>query len=141
MFTDRVEVTFEAGHRLLFYKGKCESPHGHTFKVEIMVSSGDLDDLGFVVDFVELKNKVGGWIDENWDHAFLVNGQDQELRRALDSLTDKKVFVFEDGNPSAENMARYFYNMVSEWYGKLVSKVRVWESPSDYAEYFERSAK
>jgi 6-pyruvoyltetrahydropterin/6-carboxytetrahydropterin synthase len=140
MFTDRVEVTFEAGHRLLFYKGKCESPHGHTFKVEILVSSENLNDLGFVVDFVELKDKVNRWIEENWDHAFLVSGEDQELRRALDSLTDKKVFVFEDGNPSAENMARFFYQKVAEWYGKLVTRVRVWESPYDYAEYFERAA-
>ena len=39
MFTDRIELTFDAGHRQLYYQGKCESPHGHTFKAEILVSS------------------------------------------------------------------------------------------------------
>ena len=138
MFTDRIELSFEAGHRLLYYKGKCEAPHGHSFRAEIMISSANLDQLGFVVDFVQLKEKVSGWIDENWDHAFLVNRQDQELLHAFDSLTDKKIFVFEKGNPSAENMARYLYEIVYNWYGELVLKVRIWESTSDYSEYFER---
>ena len=103
-----------------------------------MISSANLDQLGFVVDFVQLKDKVGRWIDENWDHAFLVNGQDQELLQALNSLTDKKIFIFEKGNPSAENMARYLYEQVNGWYGNMAPRVRIWESPSDYAEYFER---
>jgi 6-pyruvoyltetrahydropterin/6-carboxytetrahydropterin synthase len=138
MYIDRIEILFEAGHRLLFYKGKCEAPHGHSFKVEIMVSSPTVDDLGFVVDFVQLKQKVGQWIEENWDHAFLVNGQDKELLAVLNSLSEKKLFVFDRANPSAENLARYLYQQMQNWYGNLVSKVRVWESPSDYAEYFEQ---
>ena len=90
MYQDRIEIIFDAGHRLLKYKGKCEVPHGHTFRTEIMVRADGLDQLGFVVDFVELREKIGKWIDENWDHAFLVNAQDQELLNALDSLTEKK---------------------------------------------------
>lgn len=138
MYTDRIELTFEAGHRILYYKGKCEAPHGHSFKAEVMISSDNIDQLGFVIDFVQLKGKVTRWVDENWDHAFLVNGQDQELLCVLNSLTDKKIFTFENGNPSAENMARHLYSQVHEWYGDLVSKVRIWESPTDYAEYLER---
>lgn len=137
MYADRIELIFNSGHRLLGYKGKCEAPHGHTFKVEIVLNSDKTGQMGFVVDFVELKEKIGKWIDDNWDHAFLVNGQDEELLRALNSLKDKKIFVFPDQNPTVEVMARYLYNYVRELYGGLVSKVRVWESPTQYAEYFE----
>jgi 6-pyruvoyltetrahydropterin/6-carboxytetrahydropterin synthase len=131
MYQDRIEIIFDAGHRLLKYKGKCEVPHGHTFKTEIMIRSDALDQLGFVVDFVELRNKIGKWIDEKWDHAFLVNAQDHEL------LTEKKVFVFDEGNPTAEVLAKHLYEYVHEIYGSLISKVRIWESPNQYAEYSE----
>jgi 6-pyruvoyltetrahydropterin/6-carboxytetrahydropterin synthase len=126
MYRDRIELIFDAAHRLFKYGGKCESPHGHTFK------------MGFVVDFVQLRDKIGRWIDENWDHAFLINEQDQELLRALNSLTEKKIFVFHNENPTAEVMAKYLYNHVQKLYGDLVSKVRIWESPNQYAEYLER---
>ncbi len=137
MYTDRIDLLFDAGHRLFGYKGKCEVPHGHTFKVEIMLSSDRIDEMGFVVDFVELKNRVGKWVDDNWDHAFLVNEQDEELLGALGSLNDKKVFLL-SGNPTAEVLARYLYDHVHKLYGNLVSKVRIWESPNQYAEYYQK---
>lgn len=141
MYADRIELLFDAGHRLLKYKGKCEAPHGHTFKAEIILSSNRIDEMGFVVDFVELRDKVGDWIATNWDHAFLVNDQDEELIRAFNLLTHKKVFLFHNENPTAEVMAKYLYIYVQKLYGGLVSKVRIWESPNQYAEYFEEEAK
>ncbi len=138
MYADRIELVFDAGHRLLKYKGKCESPHGHTFKAEIVLSSEKLGKMGFVADFVELRERIGKWVDEHWDHAFLINDQDQELLSAFNSLTEKKIFVFHEENPTAEVMARYLYDNVHKLYGDLVSKVRIWESPNQYAEYFRR---
>jgi len=138
MYADRIELIFDAGHRLLKYKGKCEAPHGHTFKAEIILSSEKLDQTGFVVDFVELRDKIGGWIDENWDHAFLANEQDEELIDALNLLKEKKIFIFHNQNPTAEVMAKYLYDYGYKLYGDLVSKVRIWESPNQYAEYFKR---
>ena len=137
MYANRIELIFDAGHRLLMYKGKCEAPHGHTFKAEIVLSSDKIDQTGFVVDFFELRDRVGKWIDDNWDHTFLVNGRDTELLRALDSLKDKKVFTFQDENPTAEVMAKYLYSYVRGLYGSLVLKVRIWESPNAYGEYSE----
>jgi 6-pyruvoyltetrahydropterin/6-carboxytetrahydropterin synthase len=87
---------------------------------------------------VELRDKVGKWVDENWDHAFLVNDQDEELLRALNSLKEKRIFVFRNENPTAEVMAKHLYDYVRKLYGDLVSKVRIWESPNQYAEYFKR---
>lgn len=138
MYEDGVGIIFDAGHRLLRYRGKCEAPHGHTFKAEIMLNSRKLDQLGFVTDFVELRARLGKWIDENWDHAFLLNEQDQELLDALNSLREKKVFIFHNQNPTAETMAKYLYDHTYKLYGNLVSKVRIWESPNQYAEYSRR---
>ena len=47
MFVDRVAITFDAGHRLLNYPGKCASPHGHTFTAEVLVAGRDLDGRGW----------------------------------------------------------------------------------------------
>ena len=138
MYKDRIELIFDAGHRLLRYGGKCESPHGHTFKAEIMLTSEKLDEMGFVMDFVELRGKIGKWVDENWDHAFLINNQDQELLSALNSVKEKKIFVFHSMNPTAEVMAKYLYDYCHELYGEMVSEVRIWESPNQYAEYFQQ---
>ena len=102
-----------------------------------MLSSAALDDMGFVLDFTELKAEVGKWVTEHWDHGFLLNDRDQELLTALKSLTRSKIFLFSDENPTAEVMAKRLFGVVSERYGSLVSKVRIWESPSQYAEYFE----
>lgn len=135
MYADRIELVFDAGHRLLKYRGKCETPHGHTFRAEIMLSSQKLNELGFVVDFVELRDRIGEWVDENWDHAFLLNDQDEELLRALSSLSEKKLFLFRNVNPTAEAMARHLYDRVRGLYGDMVLKVRIWESPNQYAEY------
>lgn len=137
MYRDRVELTFDAGHRLLGYGGRCQAPHGHTFRAEIMLASTKLDQMGFVADFVELRDNVGKWVDDNWDHAFLANDQDEEIVRALNMLTEKKVFVFRHENPTAEVMAKYLYERVREMYGSVVSSVRIWESPNQYGEYFE----
>ncbi len=137
MYQDRIEITFDAGHRLLKYKGKCEVPHGHTFKTEIFIKSEILDQMGFVIDFVELRNKVGNWIDENWDHAFLINSQDQELLHAFSLISEKKIFILSDSNPTAEVLAKYLFNYMHKIYGNLVAKVRIWESPNQYAEYLE----
>ena len=136
MYQDRIEIIFDAGHRQYNYKGRCESPHGHTFRAEIMVRSDKLNPLGFVVDFVEMKEKIGQWIEDNWDHAFLVNDQDKEMVAALDSLHDKRVFVFH-GNPSSENMARFLFDQSRKLFGDIVCAARIWESPSQYAEYSE----
>ena len=131
----RVELSFASGHRLLEHQGKCVHPHGHTYRAEIWVASEALDGMGFVVDFTDIKGKVDRWIGEHWDHAFLVSGRDDEMLAALRAVKGSRVFVFPDDNPSAEVMARELYRTAEELCGVTPSRVRVWESPSQYAEY------
>ncbi len=131
----RIELSFASGHRLLEHNGKCVYPHGHTYKAEIWVASETLNDLGFVIDFTELKQSVNCWIEEQWDHAFLINSRDIELIEAFKSVKGSRVYVFPEENPSAEVMARELYLRTQELCGVVPSRVRVWESSTQYAEF------
>jgi 6-pyruvoyltetrahydropterin/6-carboxytetrahydropterin synthase len=131
----RIEVVFASGHRLLGHDGKCVFPHGHTYRAEIWVDSPTLTELGFVVDFTQLKGRINDWIEEHWDHAFLANSEDEELLGALRAVQGSRVFVFTNENPSAEVMARELHHRTRELCGVSPAGVRVWESPTQYAEF------
>ena len=100
MYQIRIEFTFDSGHRLLNYDGKCAYPHGHTYRAEIFLESNKLNSLGLVYDFTDLKERIKTWTDDNWDHAFLVNSQDQELIEGLNSTELVRLYKFQDENPS-----------------------------------------
>ena len=135
MYQVRVELTFAAGHRLLGHQGKCAHPHGHTYRAEIWMASDRLDSTGFVMDFTHLKDRLGDWIDQNWDHAFLLNSEDMELLEGLRSVEGSRLYVFSGVNPSAEAMALQLFQQTEALCGVMPARVRVWESPTQYAEY------
>ncbi len=125
MFEVTVEKSFAAGHYLRNYKGKCEKPHGHNYKVQLTLQGRDLDKAGLLLDFKDLKNVVGTVI-ERLDHQMI---NDLEPFQTL--------------NPSAENLARYFYQQAGTHLGLLtdgrvqVKEVTVWETDDAAATYFE----
>ena len=131
----RIEISFDSGHRLLDYEGKCAFPHGHTYRAEIFLESATLDTLGLVHDFTDLKDRVKGWIDDNWDHAFLVNSRDSEIIAGLEGAELVRLYQFQDENPSCEVMSRALYEKTAELCGVAPAKVRLWESVSQFAEY------
>ncbi|MDQ3700587.1 MAG: 6-carboxytetrahydropterin synthase [Chloroflexota bacterium] len=135
MFIDRIELTFDAAHRLVGDHGKCASPHGHTFRAEVFVAVRDLDALGMGVDFRELKGRLKGWIDAHWDHAFLAGDGDTALIEALRSVPESRLYLFRGVNPSTEALARELFGVAAREFGTIVERVRVWESPTQYAEY------
>ena len=125
MFEVTVEETFAAGHALRGYRGKCENPHGHNYKVQITLAGETLDNIGLLYDFKDLKAAMGEVV-ERLDHQYL-----------------NDIAPFTEQNPSAENMARYFYQ---ECTAKLkaaaadrirVKQVKIWETDTTTATYFE----
>ncbi|MCG8586266.1 MAG: 6-carboxytetrahydropterin synthase, partial [Pirellulales bacterium] len=76
MFEVTREIDFCYGHRLLNYEGKCRYLHGHNGRALITVASETLDERGMVQDFSDIKNAIGGWIDNNLDHRMLLNKAD-----------------------------------------------------------------
>ena len=73
------KLEWDSGHRVLNHGGKCRHLHGHRYVAEITVEATQLNDLGMVVDFSLIKERVGKWIDENWDHNFLAHPEDPIL--------------------------------------------------------------
>ena len=135
MYLVRIETTFDSGHRLLDYDGKCAFPHGHTYRAEVFLEADSLDSQGLVFDFTKLKRRVKGWIDENWDHAFLVNSRDAELIDGLAPASKGRIYQFDNNNPSCEVISRELYNVVTALGSMSPAKVRLWESLDQYAEY------
>lgn len=139
--TRRIE--FDAGHRVLGHEGRCKRLHGHRYAAEVTVEAGELDNLGRVVDFGEIKRLVKGWIDENWDHSILVNTKDP-LARFLDqdeeyrATSDNHEPYFMDTNPTAENMAGELYGICFDLLKPLnvnVVNIRIYETPSCWADF------
>lgn len=133
-------IRFCAGHRLYQHGGKCEFFHGHNYIADIYVSSDVVDGVGRVIDFADLKTHFKGWIDENWDHGFLIHEADKNAWGALQLVEPSKVYRL-PYNPTAENMARYLLENVAP--GLLdqlaandaqVTKVAIWETPESCAE-------
>ncbi len=107
-------IHFCAGHRLLGHEGKCAQFHGHSFVAEFTVAPAEpdtLDDLGRIVDFSVLKQLFKGWIDEHWDHGFLLWSEDTAAVEALRSVEPHKLYVM-DANPTSENMAAHLFHEI-----------------------------
>ncbi len=130
-------IQFCAGHRIWGHEHKCAHLHGHNYVAFFHATAPELDELGRVIDFSVLKTKLGGWIEEHWDHGFLLHRRDTEGRDAVSRVADQKLFLM-DANPTAENMARYLLETVApkqlEGLGVEVVKVVLWETENCFAE-------
>jgi len=131
MFRVTKEIHFCYGHRLLRYQGKCRYLHGHNARVEIELSSSQLDKRGMVFDFNEIKSTLQRWIDETLDHKMLLHRADPVLA-SLKRLREPVVTI--EKNPTAEVLAQMIFNHAKEQ-GFPVSEVRLWETPTSFATY------
>jgi 6-pyruvoyltetrahydropterin/6-carboxytetrahydropterin synthase len=102
-------IEFDAAHRVMQHEGKCKHLHGHRYALEATFAASGLDTLGRVVDFAVIKEKLGGWILDNWDHATILYDKDKALGKAISDITGQKIFYM-PSNPTAENMAEYMLN-------------------------------
>ena len=120
------------------HENKCKTPHGHNYVVFFHAVAEELDDIGRVIDFGVLKEKLGGWIDRHWDHAFIVYDKDVQVIHAMKMILDTNKEVFHmASNPTAENMAEYLLHVVcprqlSET-GITIERVELWETENCYA--------
>jgi 6-pyruvoyltetrahydropterin/6-carboxytetrahydropterin synthase len=120
MFELSVTGNIASAHYLPGYDGPCKNLHGHTWKVEVSLSSETLDKIGLVADFKLIKNKLNSFL-SHIDHVCLND---------LD--------YFKKNSPTTENIAKYIYNNFSSHVAPLkLSKVRVWESDSSSVTYNE----
>ena len=131
MFRVTKEIHFCYGHRLLNHAGKCRHLHGHNGTAVVTVEGPELDAMGMVVDFGEIKRLVGRWIDDTLDHQMLLHRDDPaipDLRRRGEP------FVELDVNPTAENIARLICEHARA-NGLPVTEVTLWETANSFATY------
>jgi 6-pyruvoyltetrahydropterin/6-carboxytetrahydropterin synthase len=113
MYELTVTSHFDAAHALHGYPGECKNLHGHTWDVEVTVAGDELDEVGIVYDFKDLKADLARVLDP-LDHAYL-----------------NDVAPFDQINPTAENLARVIFENLGSAVGERVRvlAVSVWESP------------
>lgn len=130
-------IQFCAGHRVCGHEGKCRHLHGHNYVVWFTAEAQELDKLGRVIDFAVLKQRLGQWIETNWDHGFIVWEKDEEAKAALGVMPEQRQFELPT-NPTAENMAQYLLLIVGpdmlEGTGVRLVKVVVEETENCSAE-------
>jgi 6-pyruvoyltetrahydropterin/6-carboxytetrahydropterin synthase len=125
MFEVMVEAQFAAGHYLRNYRGKCENPHGHNYKVQVTLRGEELDAAGLLLDFKLLKQVMRPVVDR-LDHQM---------------MNDLEPFI--EQNPSAENLARYFYQETNKQLSEMtggrvtVKECLVFETDFTTAKYYE----
>lgn len=131
MTTIRRRFEFDAGHRVLGHEGKCAHPHGHRYAAEVTLA-GELDSIGRVVDFGDVKAILGSWLNEHMDHAFLVYEGDLVVLTWLKQNGFKHYEM--ESNPTAENIAQHLIATFRRLLGPCVVAVSVWETPNCMAE-------
>jgi 6-pyruvoyltetrahydropterin/6-carboxytetrahydropterin synthase len=125
MFEVTVEASFSSGHFLRNYQGKCENPHGHNYRVLVTLAGKSLDETGLLLDFKELKQVLRPTV-EYLDHQMI-----NELE------------PFTSINPSAENLARYFFDRTNQHVSQLtqgrvrVDRCTIFETDTSAATYRE----
>ena len=125
MFEVTVEAGFSSGHYLRNYRGKCENPHGHNYKVFVTLTGSELDAAGLLLDFKLLKQVMRPVVDY-LDHQMINDLQ-----------------PFDEINPSAENLAKYFFdNTATQLDAMTQGRVKVkdctlYETDTSSARYYE----
>lgn len=113
MYELTIKGHFDAAHAIRDYPGECRNLHGHTWDVEVSVEGVELDEIGIVYDFKQLKTDLAEVL-EPYDHAYL-----------------NDVPPFDVLNTTAENLAKVLFDELAERVGDRVKvvAVSVWESP------------
>ena len=125
MYEVTVEAEFSSGHYLRNYRGKCENPHGHNYKVRVTLRGSELDKAGLLLDFKQLKQVMRPVI-EYLDHHMI-----------------NDLAPFTEINPSAENLARYFFDETNRQLTEMtegrvnVKDCTIFETSSTTATYYE----
>ncbi len=125
MYVVSVQAHYDSAHFLRNYNGKCERLHGHRYVVEAALMAEELNASGLAYDFVDVKKHL------------------RDLADWLDHQNINDLPPFTEIEPSAENQARFFFDELKERMPGPMKEallyVRVWETPTQFAQYSERT--
>lgn len=149
VFTIRKTFKFECAHRLVSsWSKKCQQIHGHSYKLELFLQSNELNEDGMVIDFGQIKQLFQDNL-EQFDHKIVIWRNDPHImleegwnKKEIEDEIEQLGFIVVDFNPTAENMAKYFYELLeNEFYANeeirhiRIKAVRIHETETGWAEY------
>lgn len=135
---------FDSGHRVMNERMKCFNIHGHTYLYELTFKFKNMEEIGYAIDFKEIKRVFGQWIDDLLDHGMILNPKDTELIDTTKKLESKLWLMSLNGkdeycNPTVENIAKEIFLameiLTSVLYidvnlGLQIKKVKIYETPN-----------
>lgn len=138
------QFTFETGHALFGYDGKCRNVHGHSYKLAVTVIGSPIEDnnnvkYGMVIDFGDLKKIVKEEIVDIFDHATVFNKNTPHIELAKELQERGHHVILVDYQPTSENMVIDFANKIKSRLPKGIElfALRLQETDSSYAEWYQ----
>ena len=133
--------TFDSGHRVMNEKMKCFNMHGHTYLYELEFEFNEMEEIGYAIDFKEIKRIGCQWIDDYLDHGMIVNPKDEHVIQAALATGSKIWYMSLNGkgeycNPSVENVAKEIFIAMSQLFRDYknlkINKIILYETPNCY---------
>ena len=93
------------GHRVVGHENKCRHLHGHNYRIHFHIQAEELNNLGMVLDFGDIKKYLVEWLETYLDHKMIIWREDPKKDVLLDNFKEDIFLV--DFNPTAENLAKY----------------------------------
>jgi 6-pyruvoyltetrahydropterin/6-carboxytetrahydropterin synthase len=141
------EYGFDCGHRVMNEMFKCFNAHGHRYQIQLTYKFESIQEIGYAIDFKEIKRVGCQWIDDLMDHGFIVNPLDIDLIKVLEKLGSKTYTMSlndkEYCNPSVENVAREIFLaqeiLFEKYKGLEIHHIRLYETPNCFTDVTHQS--
>jgi 6-pyruvoyltetrahydropterin/6-carboxytetrahydropterin synthase len=137
------QFSFETGHALYGYDGKCKNVHGHSYKLSVTVIGKPIIDrtnvkFGMVIDFTDLKKIVKEEIVDEFDHATVFNETTPHVELAHELKNRGHHVILVDYQPTSENMVIDFAQKIKSRLPEGISlfSLKLQETESSFAEWF-----
>jgi 6-pyruvoyltetrahydropterin/6-carboxytetrahydropterin synthase len=139
--------SFDSAHRVMNEKMKCFNLHGHTYLYELTFKFSAMEDIGYAIDFKEIKRVACQWIDDYYDHGVIVNPKDEHIIQASLAVDSKIWYMSLNGvnnycNPTVENIAKEMFIGISTLVDNSfleIEKIRLYETPNCFTDCFSVS--
>jgi len=139
--------SFDSAHRVMNERMKCFNVHGHTYLYELTFEFSSIEEIGYAIDFKEIKRVACQWIDDVFDHGAVLNPKDTNVILACEATKSKLWLMSLNGegvycNPSVENIAKELFLGVSYLTDNTIlalQKVRLWETPNCFTDCYKES--
>lgn len=137
------QFSFETGHALYGYDGKCKNVHGHSYKLSVTVIGSPITDntnakFGMVIDFSDLKKIVKEEIVGQFDHATVFNENTPHIELANELKSRGHHVILVNYQPTSENMVIDFSNKIKNLLPENIKlhSLRLQETETSFAEWF-----